>query len=92
MIVVGNHEFAIGMKLIGVKDSFVIKNKADGLELIKRIDKNEIIVANVSVIGMIPELGEFRNLVTIPDNVAELRSTKDLNSIIKAAVGIEINI
>lgn len=92
MIVIGNPEFAIGMKLAGIKDSFSVRNREQGLSIIKNMDKNELVMANVSIVKMLPELNEFRNIVTIPDNVEELKSTKDLNSIIKSAVGIELNI
>lgn len=92
MIVIGNPEFAIGMKLAGIKDSFSVRNREQGLSIIKNMDKNEFVMANVSIVKMLPELNEFRNIVTIPDNVEELKSTKDLNNIIKSAVGIELNI
>jgi len=39
-----------------------------------------------------PELQEFKNLVSIPDDAKEFLTTADLNSIIKSAVGIELNI
>lgn len=92
MIVIGNPEFSIGMKLAGIKDSFSVRNREQGLSIIKNMDKNEFVMANVSIVKMLPELNEFRNIVTIPDNVEELKSTKDLNNIIKSAVGIELNI
>lgn len=92
MIVLGNPEFAIAMKLIGIKDSFVVKSREDALEIIKKIDKEEFILANVSVLKLIPEIEEFKNLVSIPDNAEEFKSTKDLKDIITSAVGIELNI
>jgi len=92
MIVFGNQEFAIGMKLVGIKNSFAVRSREQGLELIKNIDKNEFIMANVSIVKIMPELDEFRNMVTIPDKAEELKSTKDLNRIIKSAIGMELNI
>lgn len=92
MIVLGNQEFAIAMKLIGIKDSFVVKSREEALELIKGIDKEELILANVSVLKLIPEIEEFKNAVGVPDNAEDFKTTKDLNEIIKSAVGIELNI
>ena len=92
MIVLGNPEFAIGMKLVGIKNSFLIRSREEALEVIKKIDKEEFILANVSVINLVPEIAEFKNIVSSPDNADEFRSTKDLNEIIKSAVGIELNI
>ena len=92
MIILGNQEFAIGMKLIGIKDSFVIRSREEALEIIKGIDPEEFILANVSVINLVPELEEFKNMVSIPDNAEEFRTTKDLKNVIKAAVGVELNI
>jgi vacuolar-type H+-ATPase subunit F/Vma7 len=92
MIVLGNAEFAIAMKLSGIKDSFVIKKREDALELLKKTDKNEFILANVSIIELIPELEDFKNVISIPDNPKEFSTTDDLKDIIKSAVGIELNI
>lgn len=92
MIVLGNPEFATGMKLVGIKDSFVIRSREEALELLKTINKEEFILANVSVIKLIPEIEEFKNVISIPDDAEEFRSTKDLTNIIKSAVGIELNI
>lgn len=92
MIVLGNPEFAIGMKLLGIKDSFVIRSREEALDLIKKIDKEEIILANTSVLNLVPDLKEFKNVVSIPDNAEEFKTTKDLKDIIESAVGIELNI
>ena len=43
MIVLGNPEFAIGMKLAGVKESYVIRKREDALELLRKTDKKEFI-------------------------------------------------
>ncbi len=92
MIVFGNPEFATGLKLAGIKDSHIIRKREDALELLRRTDKNEFILANVSVINLVPELEEFKNTVSIPDDAKEFLSTDDLKNIIKSAVGIELNI
>ncbi len=92
MIILGNPEFAVGMRLAGVKNSYVIRNREEALEILKRIDKNDFIIANLSVIELVPELMEFRNVVSVPDNVREFFKTDDLTDIIKSAVGIELNV
>ena len=92
MIILGNAEFATGMKLAGIKDSHIIRKKEDALKVLEKIDKDEFIIATVSVIKLAPEIEEFRNVVSLPDNVDEFENTDDLKEIIKSAVGIEINI
>ena len=92
MMVLGNPEFATGLKLAGIKDSHIIRKREDALELLKKTDKKEFILANVSIIKLVPELEEFKNTVSIPDDAKEFSSTDDLKGIIKSAVGIELNI
>ena len=92
MIVLGSPEFAIGMKLAGIKDSHIIRKREEALELLRKTSKKEFILANVSVIEIVPELSEFKNVVSIPDDAREFSSTADLKDIIKSAVGIELNI
>ena len=92
MIVLGNPEFAIGMKLAGIKESHVIRKREEALELLRKIDRKEFILANVSVIKLVPELEEFKNTVSIPDDAKAFLSTDDLKDIIMSAVGIELNI
>jgi vacuolar-type H+-ATPase subunit F/Vma7 len=92
MIVLGNPEFATGLKLAGIKDSHIIRKREDALELLRKTDKKEFILANVSIIKLVPELEEFKNTVSIPDDAKEFLSTDDLKEIIKSAVGIELNI
>lgn len=92
MIVLGNAQFAIGMKLAGIKDSYIIRKREDALDVLKGVDKKEFILANFSVIQMVPELEEFKNTISIPDDAKEFLSTDDLKGIIKSAVGIELNV
>ncbi len=92
MIVLGNPEFATGMKLAGIKDSYIIRKREEALELLRKTDKKEFILANFSVIKIVPELEEFRNVISIPDEAKEFSNTDDLKDIIKSAVGIELNI
>ena len=92
MIVLGNPEFAIGMKLAGIKESHIIRKKEDALEVLRKVSKKEFILANVSIIELVAELSEFKNVVSIPDDAKEFSTTDDLKEIIKSAVGIELNI
>jgi len=92
MIVLGNAEFAIGMKLAGIKNSHIIRKREEALELLREVDRKEFILANVGVIKLVPELEEFRNVVSVPDDAKEFLNTDDLKGIIKSAVGIELNI
>ena len=92
MIILGNREFVIGMKFCGVRNSFIVDDREQCLKVIDDLPKNEFVIANVSVVELVPELKKFRNLATIPDNVSELDSIEDLKYIIKTAVGIELEV
>lgn len=92
MIVIGNPEFALGMKLAGVKDSYAVKRREQGLEIIKNLDKDEFIIANNSIAELIPELKEMANVVTVPDSAEDFGSIDDLKDIIKSVVGIELEV
>jgi vacuolar-type H+-ATPase subunit F/Vma7 len=92
MIVLGNPEFATGLKLAGIKDSYTIRKREEALALLRKTHKKEFILANVSIIKLVPELEEFKNVVSVPDDAKEFLKTDDLSGIIKSAVGIEINI
>lgn len=92
MIVLGNAEFATGLKLAGIKDSYTIKRREEALDVLKKTDKKEFILANASIISIVPELEEFRNVISIPDDANAFLSTDDLKDIIRSAVGIDINI
>ena len=92
MIVLGNAEFATGLKLAGVKDSFIIRKREEALELLRKVDKKHFILANVSVIKLVPELEEFDNVVSVPDDAKEFLKVYDLKNIIRSAVGIDLNI
>ena len=90
MIVLGNDEFATGMRFAGLKRSFPVKSREQCLELIKDLAKDEFILCNVSIMEMVPELKEFANLVTIPDDPSHFSTTDDLKEIIKSAIGFEL--
>ena len=92
MIILGNPEFATGMKLAGIKDSYPIRRREDALDILQKTDKKEFIIANVSIIKMLPELEDFSNVVSLPDDAAEFDSTADLKGIIMSAVGVDLDI
>lgn len=92
MIVLGNPLFATGMKLAGVKDSYIIRKREDALKLLRTLPKDEFIIVNFSIIKMLPELEEFKNVISFPDSGNAFSSMNDLKNIVKSAVGIELNI
>lgn len=89
MIILGNSSFATGMRLAGIKESFVVENKETAIKLTEELPKDELIVANTSVVELYPKIKEHSNLVTIPDEPEEFGSIKDLTDIVKSAVGFE---
>jgi len=90
MIVLGNPSLVLGLRLAGIKDAFVVRTREEARSIVKQLPKKEIVVANASVLKLAPELEEFENLVTFPDEPSEFGSVKDLKNIIKAAIGFEI--
>jgi len=93
MRVLGNSEFATGMRLAGIKESYVVKTRDQGLEIIKNIPKDEFIIVNISIAKMLPELEEeYKNAVTLPDDPKAFSTTDDLKNIIRSAVGIDLDI
>ena len=92
MIIFGTPEFATGMKLAGIKNSYIIRKREDALSIIKNLDKKEFIIANVSVISILPELDDFENVISLPDDADDFESTADLKSIIMSAVGVDLDI
>lgn len=92
MIILGNSSFATGMKLAGIKDSFVIETKEQAKELFETLPKDELVVANTSVIELLPKLRELENLVTIPDEPEQFGSVSDLRNIVKSAIGFDLKL
>ncbi|MBW2989150.1 hypothetical protein KY358_02400 [Candidatus Woesearchaeota archaeon] len=92
MIVLGNPEFATGMRLAGIRNSHIIRKREDALDLLKNTGRKEFILANFSIIRLVPELEEFRNMISIPDNAEDFLSTDDLKGVIKSAIGVELNL
>jgi len=92
MIILGNPRFATAMLLAGISNSHRVTSRKEWLPKVRELDKEETIIANASVVGMIPELKEFRNLITLPDSASEFGSVEDLKEVVKSAVGIEIEV
>lgn len=90
MIVLGNKELSLAMKFCGIRESHYITAKAQVLEITKNLPNNELIMANASIISMVPELREFSNLVSIPDDVDKFDDVDDLKYIVKSAIGVEL--
>jgi len=92
MIVLGNPEFALGMKLAGVKESYAIKKREDALEIMKNAGADDFIIVNNSITELVPELKEMANVVSVPDSAEGFGSIDDLKDIIKSVVGIELEV
>ena len=90
MIVLGNSEFALGMKFAGVEKSYAINDKEQGKMILETLDKEEIMIVNVSVMNLFPELKEYANIVSIPDEPSEMNNIEDLHHIIRDAVGLDV--
>jgi vacuolar-type H+-ATPase subunit F/Vma7 len=92
MIVLANDEFALGLKIAGIKKSYSISSKEKAMEILKQTDKNEFIIITESVSKLIPEIEEYPNHIIFPDTVENFQDTKDLKEIIKKALGSELQI
>jgi vacuolar-type H+-ATPase subunit F/Vma7 len=88
----GNSSFATGMRLAGMRDSFVVETKERAKELLDKIPEEELVVANTSVVQLLPALEERENLVTIPDEPEAFGSVSDLKNIVKSAIGFELKL
>ncbi|MCD4740700.1 hypothetical protein K8R43_05960 [archaeon] len=92
MIILGNPSFATGMKLAGVKQSYVVQDKETAAKIFPEIPKQELVVANTSVVDLFSPLEELENLVTIPDDPEAFNSVDDLKNIVKTAIGFDIKL
>jgi vacuolar-type H+-ATPase subunit F/Vma7 len=90
MIVIGNAELVLGMKFCGITNSHIVKEREEVIEILKTLDKNEVILANNMVVELAPEIKEFRNLATIPDSLDGFDNVDDLKYIVKNAIGVEL--
>ena len=92
MIVLANEEFATGLRLAGVKNSYYVKNKEEGKELLKETKKDEFIIATQSIIDIMPELEEYVNIIVFPDTLQDFSKVDDLKKITRMAIGSEVEI
>ncbi|MCX8158046.1 MAG: hypothetical protein N3D73_00035 [Candidatus Diapherotrites archaeon] len=92
MLIVGNRIFVVSMRLGGIKNSVIFESRQQVLDLIKKIDKKEIIVVNKSVFLSVPELKEFQNLVVLPDNFRELKNDNELKEFVKDCLGFYLEV
>ncbi len=92
MIILGNPHFATAMQLAGISNSRRIRSREEGLKALHGVPKDELILANTSIAKMLPELGEYKNVVTVPDSSSGFGSIDDLKQIVKNAVGMEIEV
>ena len=92
MIILGNPRFATAMLLAGISNSHRVTSRSEWVARVRELPRGETIIANTSVVEMIPELKEFKNLITLPDSASEFGSIADLKEVVKSAVGIEIEV
>ncbi|MCK5282148.1 MAG: hypothetical protein KAK00_01960 [Nanoarchaeota archaeon] len=92
MIVLANEEFATGLRLAGVKNSHYIADKKQGQEILKNVNKKELIIATQNVREIMPELEEYDNLIVFPDTIHDFSNIDDLKKITKIAIGSEVDI
>lgn len=92
MIVLGNKEFAMGMRFAGIRESYAVKNREHALKILKDVPKNELLIANQGIVKKVPELKQYNNLAVIPDSAEELLGMEDLKEIIKSVAGVELEV
>jgi vacuolar-type H+-ATPase subunit F/Vma7 len=92
MIVLANEEFATGLRLAGIKDSYNVLNEKHAEEILSKVDVKEFIIATQGVLQMVPRLEEYPNLITFPDRVANFSNIDDLKKIARKAIGAEVDI
>jgi len=78
------------MRLAGVRQSYVVEDKAKAEELFGKIPKKEVVVANTSVVELVPDFNELENIIVIPDDAEQFGSVEDLKQMVKSAIGFEI--
>ena len=92
MIVLGVQRFALGMRFAGIKESYAVESREQALQLLKDVSADELIIANQSVVDMVPELLNYKNITVIPDSAEELSGMQDLKQIIKSVAGVELEV
>ena len=92
MIVLANEEFATGLRLAGVKESYAVRDKEHALSLLKGISQNEFIIATEKILQLAPKLNEYPNLIVFPETIKDFSKIDDLKKIIRTAIGSEVEI
>jgi vacuolar-type H+-ATPase subunit F/Vma7 len=96
MIVFANEEFATGLRLAGVKNSYSISTKAQLESIMKELNLesnlNEFIIATQKVFDNNPVLARFQNIIVFPDTLSDFSKIDDLKKITRAAIGSDIDI
>jgi vacuolar-type H+-ATPase subunit F/Vma7 len=92
MIVLATEEFAMGLRLAGVKDSYTVTSALQVKEILKDVPQNKFIIATQSIVTMAPFLEEYQNLITFPDTSHDFSNIDDLKTITRIAIGSEVDI
>jgi vacuolar-type H+-ATPase subunit F/Vma7 len=92
MIVIANEEFATGLRLAGVKDSYPARSKEQIAGLLSSIPKNKFIIATKKAIDLYPKLSEYPNIIVFPDTLKDFSKIEDLNEITRTAIGAEVQL
>ena len=92
MIVLATEEFAVGLRLAGVKNSHIINTKEQAEKILKTTDVKELIISTQKVVELAPVLNEYPNLVVFPDTVYDFSNIGDLKIMAKKVVGAEVDI
>lgn len=90
MIALANEEFAIGLKLAGIKESYY--EKAQISQILKSISSNEIIISTIDVVKLFPQLEDFPNLIVFPAKTSDFLNLEDLKKLVQKTVGSEVQL
>ncbi|MBR9699531.1 hypothetical protein GOV09_03700 [Candidatus Woesearchaeota archaeon] len=92
MIVLANEEFALGLRLAGIKNSHAVSSRVQAISLLKKMDKDAFIIATVDIMDLVPELKEYENVIVFPDTLKDFSKIDDLQEITRKAIGGEVQL
>ncbi|MFT4343129.1 MAG: V-type ATP synthase subunit F [Candidatus Woesearchaeota archaeon] len=92
LIVISHEEFALGMRLAGVRESYAVNNKEEALKAYQTITPDAFVIVTEGITELIPELKELANVVIFPDKVGDFSNISDLKRITRIAIGSEIEL
>lgn len=92
MIVLATEEFATGLRLAGVRESYIITHRQQAEEILKTINAREFIIATQKIMDLAPQLEEYPNVVVFPDSSFNFANVDDLKNIARKAIGSEVDI